>query len=70
MVREGPVIELDSVAGPQWEGPLAQFARARVLPEYLGADFCATYVQCRRLEARQYRAEVPDLDYLWYLGSI
>jgi glutamine synthetase len=70
MVREGQAIDLDSAAGPHWEGALAQFAQARVLPEYLGEDFCATYVQCRRLEARQYRAEVPDLDYLWYLGSI
>jgi len=70
MVREGQMMEPGSTSGPHWEGALAAFEHARVLPDYLGGRFCATYAQCRRLEARQYRAEVPDLDYLWYLGSI
>ena len=53
-----------------WEGALERFEIAEVLPDYLGRDFCRTYALCRRLEARHYRAQVPDLDYLWYLGSI
>jgi glutamine synthetase len=70
MVREGQVMEPGAPSGPHWEGALAALENARVLPRYLGADFCATYAQCRRLEARDYRSQVPDLDYLWYLGSI
>ena len=70
MVREGQVMEQNSASGPHWEGALAQFEAASVLPDYLGRKFCATYAQCRQLEARQYRAQVPDLDYLWYLGNI
>jgi glutamine synthetase len=41
-----------------------------VLPDYLGAGFCDAYTQCRELEAAEFRAQVPDLDYAWYLGNI
>jgi glutamine synthetase len=70
IVQEGQIMEWDDGAGPHWEGALSRFEEAVVLPGYLGADFCRTYLECRRLEARHYRAQVPDLDYLWYLGSI
>jgi len=70
MVREGQLMEPHGGPGPHWEGALALFENARVLPDYLGKAFCATYAQCRQLEARQYREQVPDLDYFWYLGSI
>jgi glutamine synthetase len=70
MVGEGQLLEQDSDSGPHWEGALTRFEHATVLPDYLGREFCATYAQCRRLEARHYREQVPDLDYLWYLGNI
>lgn len=70
MVREGQIVEQGGACGPHWEGALAAFEAARILPGYLGEAFCQTYARCRQLEARQYRAQVPDLDYLWYLGSI
>jgi len=70
MVREGQLMEQGAESGPHWEAALAGLEAASVLPRYLGEDFCTTYAQCRRLEARDYRAQVPDLDYLWYLGSI
>jgi len=70
MVREGQVMEPGAGSGPHWEGAIAALEAAKVLPAYLGEDFCVTYAQCRRLEARDYRAQVPDLDYKWYLGSI
>jgi glutamine synthetase len=70
MVREGQIVEQDGDGAPHWEGALESFEAARILPGYLGKDFCETYARCRRLELRQYRAQVPDLDYIWYLGSI
>jgi glutamine synthetase len=70
MVREGePMITGDGPI-PHWEGALDRLERAEVLPGYLGEDFCKTYLACRWLEARQYRAEVPDVDYSWYLVGI
>jgi glutamine synthetase len=70
MVREGELMETGDGPIPHWEGALDRLERAGVLPGYLGEDFCKTYLACRRLEARQYRAEVPDLDYSWYLVGI
>jgi glutamine synthetase len=70
MVREGQVIKQEGKTANYWEGALEQFRNAQVLPAYLGAEFCETYIQCRELEAAEYRAQVPDLDYSWYLGNI
>jgi len=70
MVQEGQVLEPEGQSAVYWEGALAQFRYAQVLPDYLGAGFCAAYTQCRELEAAEFRAQVPDLDYAWYLGNI
>jgi len=70
MVAEGQIVEHSGEAAIYWEGALAQFKNAQVLPDYLGPAFCETYAQCRDLEAAEYRAQIPDLDYSWYLGNI
>jgi len=70
MVTEGQVVEHDEDAVFHWEGALERFGKAHILPGYLGAEFWDTYRQCRELEAREYRAQIPDLDYTWYLGNI
>ena len=71
MVNESQIIDGDVVTiAPQWGEALTQFESGKILPEYLGAEFCKTYAQCRRLEAEEYYSQVPDLDYSWYLRNI
>jgi len=70
MVREGEIIDGEGNRALHWEGALDVFERGAVLRDYLGGGFCDTYVECRRLEAAEYRRQVPDIDYLWYLGGI
>lgn len=71
LVREGERLpDAGDAMAPSWEESLSAFEASPVLPAYLGEPFCRTYARCRRLEASQYRAQVPDLDYLWYLGSL
>ena len=70
MVNRGEVIDDPVAAGQNWFGALERFEAARVLPGYLGEDFCRTYAQCRRLEAHAYQKQVPDLDYSWYLRNL
>jgi glutamine synthetase len=70
MVTEGQVLDRAHHAGLHWEAALNQLKQARVLPDYLGRTFCETYLQCREHEAAEYRLQVPDLDYSWYLGNI
>jgi len=69
-VREGAIIEADGDRALYWEGALDAFERGTILRDYLGDAFCSTYVGCRRLEAAEYRRQVPDIDYLWYLAGI
>jgi len=70
MVGEGQIIDEDASAGMHWERALDLFERGDMLRACLGDAFCETYLRCRRLEAAEYRSQVPDLDYLWYLANI
>jgi glutamine synthetase len=54
----------------RWDKALDKFARSKVLPQYLGADFCKMFVDNRRAESNQYHAVVPLLDYEWYLRAV
>jgi glutamine synthetase len=69
-VPEGEAAPVSTTPFPRWEQALAAFASGRALPAYLGADFCALFAAARRFEADAFHAEVPDLDYAWYLPTI
>ena len=70
LVHEGEIIDGEGGRAMYWEGALDVFERGVILRDYLGDRFCDTYLGCRRLEATEYRSQVPDMDYLWYLASI
>lgn len=53
-----------------WNEALTLFERARVLPAYLGAEFCRVYAACRRHECDAFNAHVTPLEYDWYLRSV
>lgn len=67
MVGEGEVIERRVGLPNRWEYALDAFAAGRILPDYLGGDFCRVFAQCRRWESEQFHLQVGDLDYEWYL---
>ena len=55
----------------RWETGARRLRRgARCCPDYLGEEFCRVFSAARRFEAEQFHAEVPNLDYDWYLPSI
>lgn len=70
MVREGEPVPPPAGPSPRWEGALAAFDASALWPEYLGAEFCRVFSAARRFEAEAYHAEVPGLDYEWYLGTV
>ena len=41
-----------------------------VLPQYLGEAFIAAFATQRQGESDLYHAQVPDLDYAWYLRAL
>jgi glutamine synthetase len=71
MVPEGQAAAEEGVAIPRrWEAALDAFDGGRVLRPYLGEEFCRVFGTARRWECEQYHAEVPALDYDWYLPAI
>jgi glutamine synthetase len=70
MVREGEQARGQVTLSQRWEQALDAFDAATVLPHYLGQEFCFVFSAARRFEADQFHAQVPDLDYDWYLPSI
>lgn len=69
MTREGQPARPPPGPMPRWEAALAAFDASRLWPEYLGAEFCRVYGTARRFECEAYHAEVPGLDYEWYLAA-
>jgi glutamine synthetase len=70
MVREGAPVADEVLLSHRWERALDAFDAGRILPGYFGAGFCQVFSAARRFEAEQYHAQVPGLDYDWYLAAI
>ena len=70
MTREGEVMDEKVSLSPRWETALDAFDAGRLLPDYLGAEFCRVFGHARRHEAEAFHAQVSNLDYEWYLGTI
>lgn len=70
MVRAGEQVAGEVRLAPRWERALDAFEAGRLLPDYLGAEFCRVFAAARRFEAEQFNAQVPNLDYDWYLPGI
>jgi glutamine synthetase len=70
MVPEGAVIELQRKIPNRWDAAIDLFARSKVLPKYLGADYCRTYISNRRDEARRFHNIISETDFDWYLRAV
>jgi glutamine synthetase len=70
MIAEGEVMKEEISLSPRWETALDAFDAGRLLPGYLGAEFCRVFSLARRHEAEAFHAQVSNLDYEWYLGTI
>ena len=70
MVREGEAVPGEVTLSHRWEQALDAFDAGTVLADYLGGEFCRVFSAARRFEAEQFHAQVPDLDYDWYLPCI
>ena len=52
-----------------WRAALDAFARAEILPGYLGAEYQTLYHATKRGEMERYYEAVPPLEYEWYLRT-
>ncbi len=70
MVEQGQEIRPKLSIPNRWDKALDRFARGKVLPGYLGEDFCKYFLANRRHECELFHNEVSSLDHDWYLRSL
>lgn len=70
MVEEGDVITLKSRLPNRWSTAIDRFSKSRILPTYLGDDYCKAYVINRREEEQSYNNVISDVDFDWYLRAV
>lgn len=70
MVEQGAEIIPKLKIPNRWEAAIDRFSRSKVLPEYLGKDYCKYYAMNRRAEAEKFHNAISQLDYDWYLRNV
>jgi glutamine synthetase len=70
MVEEGEEITLKTRIPDRWDAAIDKFSRSKILPAYLGGDYCSAFVINRRQECRAFHNTVSPLDFDWYLRSV
>jgi glutamine synthetase len=70
MINEGEKITLKTRIPDRWDAALDKFSRSKILPEYLGDEYCKYYVMNRRAEERKFHNTISPLDFDWYLRSV
>ena len=67
---QGAEIDYKVTVPIRWPQALDAFDAAKVLPDYLGAEYCELFSLCRREEEGNYNAEIPTKDFEWYLRAV
>ncbi len=70
MVEQGAEIVPRLKIPHRWDAAIDKFERSKVLPDYLGKDYCKYHAMVRRAESEQYHNRIAQLDYDWYLRSV
>jgi len=70
MVQEGEFISLKPKLPNRWDTAIDRFSRGRIMPEYLGAEFCKFFVVNRRDESQNFHNVVSNVDFDWYMRAV
>jgi glutamine synthetase len=70
MVPEGAIIELTRKIPNRWDAAIDRFSKSKILPDYLGDDYCKTYAANRLDEARRFHNIISETDFDWYLRAV
>ena len=70
MVEEGQSITLKTRIPDRWEAAIEKFSKSKVLPDYLGEEFCKYYALHRLGESRQFHNVIPQTDFDYYLRAV
>jgi len=70
MVEEGEVITLKQKIPNRWDAAIDLFSRSKILPEYLGEEYCRLYTAHRRSESQRFHNTVSNVDFDWYMRAV
>ena len=70
LVEQGTRILPKLTIPHRWDAAIDRFERSKILPQYLGKDYCRYFAMNRREESRQFHNTVSQLDFDWYLRSV
>jgi len=70
MVEEGEIIKLKQKIPNRWDAAIDKFSRSKVLPDYLGHEYCKIYAKHRRHESRQFHNVVSNVDFDFYMRAV
>ncbi len=70
MIEQGACITPKLKIPNRWEAAIDKFSRSKVLPEYLGKNYCKYYAMNRRAEEKKFHNAVSQLDFDWYLRAV
>ena len=70
MVEEHEVISLKRKIPNRWDAAIDKFSRSKILPEYLGEDYCRIYALQRRNESRLFHNVISNVDFDWYMRAV
>jgi glutamine synthetase len=70
MVEKGERVTLQLKIPNRWDAAIDKFSRSRILPDYLGAEYCKYYAMNRRRESTLFHNIVGQLDFDWYLRAV
>ena len=70
MVEQGESIVPRLKIPNRWDAAIDRFERSKILPDYLGKDYCKYFAMNRREESRRFHNRVSQLDFDWYLRSV
>ena len=70
MVEEGEIITLKRKIPNRWDTAIDKFSRSKILPQYLGEEYCRIYAAHRRDESRRFHNIVSNVDFDWYMRAV
>ncbi|MDJ0956721.1 MAG: glutamine synthetase family protein [Arenicellales bacterium] len=60
---------IDTTMPNSWQKAIESFNTAKVLPSYLGQDFCSAYSAIKQQEYELFSREITPLEFDWYLRN-
>ena len=70
MVQQSQMVVPKLKIPNRWDQAIDKFSRSKILPEYLGADYCKYLAMNRRAESAKFHNIVSELDFDWYLRAV